>query len=280
MAIQLSKNYTALLDEVYKNASKSSILANNILVSEGSKAGTVMVPKMEVPGLAKYDRAAGYKSSAVSLTYEEIPYNYDRGVKITVDSMDNQETEEVAFGKVNGELIRTSVAPEDDAFTFAKLAESGDKVTTGAALADGTEVLAAIKVAMDAMDEKEVPEEGRILFITPANLSAIKALDTTKSREILASFDSIVKVPQARFYTAIDLKDEGGYAKAEGAKDINFQIVEKSAVIKHDKHIASDIITPEENQTADAWMNKYRKYSIVKVFENKAHGVYTHHKAE
>ena len=24
-----------------------------------------MVPKMEVPGLAKYDRAAGYKSSAV-----------------------------------------------------------------------------------------------------------------------------------------------------------------------------------------------------------------------
>ena len=35
----------------------------------------------------------------------------------------------------------------------------------------------------------------------------VKDLDTTKSREALDGFSSIVKVPQSRFYSAIDLLD-------------------------------------------------------------------------
>ena len=67
------------------------------------------------------------------------------------------------------------------------------------------------------MDEAEVDTENRILYITPTNLNAVQALETTKSREVLASFSKIVKVPQSRFYTKIDLLDGtitiGGYEK-------------------------------------------------------------------
>lgn len=296
MAIELSKQYVPLLDEVFKKASLTQDLnANQSLIRQGANANEILVPKLSMNGLGDYSRNSGYTKGDVSLTYETRKFNYDRGRKFEVDTMDNQETEEVAFGMLAGEFMRTKVAPEADAFTFATLAgKSGiSKVTAGATLADGSAVMSALKVALDQMDENEVPEEGRLLYITPGNLSAIKAMDTTKSRELLESFSKIIKVPQNRFYTAIDLYDGvtdnsgssganekiGGYVKASTGKDINFMIIHPTAVLKSDKHVASNIITPEENQTSDAWMQKYRKYGIVDAFDNKLAGIYLHHKA-
>lgn len=296
MAIELSKQYIPLLDEVFKKASLTQDLnANQSLIRQGANANEILVPKLSMDGLGDYSRNSGYTKGDVSLTYETRKFNYDRGRKFEVDTMDNQETEEVAFGMLAGEFMRTKVAPEADAFTFATLAgKSGiSKVTAGATLADGTAVMSALKVALDEMDEDEVPEEGRLLYITPGNLSAIKAMDTTKSRELLESFSKIIKVPQTRFYTAIDLYDGvtdnsdssganekiGGYVKASTGKDINFMVIHPTAVLKSDKHVASNIITPEENQTSDAWMQKYRKYGIVDAFDNKLAGIYLHHKA-
>lgn len=296
MAIELSKQYVPLLDEVFKKASVTQDLnANQSLIRQGANANEILVPKMSMDGLGDYSRNSGYTKGDVSLTYETRKFNYDRGRKFEVDTMDNQETEEVAFGMLAAEFMRTKVAPEADAFTFATLAgKSGiSKVTAGATLSDGSAVMAALKVALDEMDEDEVPEEGRLLYITPSNLSAIKAMDTTKSRELLDAFSKIVKVPQSRFYTAIDLYDGvtdnsgssganekiGGYVKASTGKDINFMVIHPTAVLKSDKHVASNIITPEENQTSDAWMQKYRKYGIVDAFDNKLAGIYLHHKA-
>lgn len=296
MAIELSKQYVPFLDEVFKKASLTQDLnANQSLIRQGANANEILVPKLSMDGLGDYSRNSGYTKGDVSLTYETRKFNYDRGRKFEVDTMDNQETEEVAFGMLAGEFIRTKVAPEADAFTFATLAgKSGiSKVSTGTTLTDGTAVMSALKTALDQMDEDEVPEEGRLLYITPGNLSAIKAMDTTKSRELLESFSKIIKIPQSRFYTAIDLYDGvtdnsgseganekiGGYVKASTGKDINFMVIHPTAVLKSDKHIASNIITPEENQTSDAWMQKYRKYGIVDAFDNKLAGIYLHHKA-
>lgn len=296
MAIELSKQYVPLLDEVFKKASLTQDLnANESLIRQGANVNEILVPKLSMDGLGDYSRNSGYTKGDVSLTYETRKFNYDRGRKFEVDTMDNQETEEVAFGMLAAEFLRTKVAPEADAFTFATLAgKSGiSKVSAGATLADGSAVMSALKVALDEMDEDEVPEEGRLLYITPGNLSAVKAMDTTKSRELLESFSKIIKVPQSRFYTAIDLYDGvtdnsdseganekiGGYVKASTGKDINFMVIHPTAVLKSDKHVASNIITPEENQTSDAWMQKYRKYGIVDAFDNKLAGIYLHHKA-
>lgn len=288
-AIQLSKNYVPNLDEVYAAASVTAVLDSDASVAQqGANANEIIIPKLSMDGLADYSRNSGYTKGDVRLEYETVKFNYDRGRKFEVDSMDNEETAEVAFGRLAGEFIRTKVAPEADAFTFAQLAgtEGISVVSQGATLEDGVAVMAAIKVAVDKMDDDEVPEEDRILFITPTNLSAIKALDTTKSRELLDGFAEIKKVPQSRFYTAIDMLDgksegeeAGHYRKAEAGKEINFMVVHKAAVLKFNKHIASNIIRPEDNQSSDGYMQKYRKYGLVDVYENKAAGVYVHHKA-
>lgn len=54
-------------------------------------------------------------------------------------------------------------------------------------------------------------------------------------------------------------------------KDINFMVVEKSAVIKFDRHIASRIFSLDELESLDSYMLKYRK---VHLMEAKLDGVY------
>ena len=55
---------------------------------------------------------------------------------------------------------------------------------------------------------------------------------------------------------------------------LNFIVVEKSAVIKYDRHIASRIFSPDELENLDSYLLKYRKYGIVDLLDNKLAGVY------
>ena len=286
--IALAKNYTSILNEVYCNASVTADLtSDNTIVRAGANANEIIYPQISVTGLGDYSRNSGYTDGSVNLEWITSKFNYDRGTKISVDVMDNEESRDIAFTMAGSELMRTKVAPEADAFVFATLAGiEGISKATPATYADATEFLNALIVAKNKMDEDEVPEEGRILYATPTLMNGVMALDTTKSREILNSFTVKKKVPQSRFYTAIDLLDgkssseeAGHYKKATEGKDINFMIVHKPAVIKFDKHTVSDIIPASANPSADADIAKYRKYGIVDVFKNKVAGIYLSHKA-
>lgn len=285
--IEKFKKYINVLDEVYKVASVTSILdGNNRLVRMGANANEIIIPKMSMDGLADYSRENGYVGGDVTLTNETVQFNYERGRSFTIDAMDDEETAGVAFGQLSSEFIRTKAAPEIDAFRFAQYAGVSGIGSATATLTNAEDTLAALIAAQNAMDEAEVPTESRILFITPTLYNGVMNLDTTKSRAVLDSFAEIVKVPQSRFYTAIDLYDgvasgetAGHFVKSADGKNINFMVVEKSAAIQYQKHIVSKVVTPEENQTSDAWKFFYRSYGIADVYENKALGVYLH-KAE
>lgn len=287
-SITLAKNFTDLLDEVYQLASVTADLTGDpSMTKAGANVNEICYPHLSVTGLGDYDRNSGYTDGTVSLEWLTTKFNYDRGTKISVDTMDNKETFDISFGKAGSELIRTKVAPEADAFAFATIAgKEGISIATPATYADATEFLTALIEAKNKMDEDEVPEEGRILYATPTLLNGVMALDTIKSREVLNTFSVRKSVPQSRFYTAIDLLDgkssgeeAGHYKKAEAGKDINFMIIHKPAIIKFDKHIAHDIISPANNPNSDAYILKYRKYGLVDVYANKTAGIYLSHKA-
>lgn len=324
--ITLSKNYVPVLDEVYKNAETSSVLNSPAKdIKMGQKAGEFLIAKYSMDGLKDYSRNSGYKKGNVKLDWETHKANYDRGVKFEIDTMDNEESAELAFGKLAGEFARTHAAPEQDAFTYATLAGKDGVSITDETLTSGDDILNAIQREQSAMDEEEVTGISRYLFITSTLLRKAQNVEKYKSTGVLDEFAGIVKVPQKRFYTAINLLsgddgDEsiGGYEKAsaeyvktkdssyvsgktyytksgdtytkvtgntltsgtdyyelaaEAGKDINFMIVEKSAVLKWPKHTASDIIVPENNPDSDAYIQKHRKYGIVDIYENKVAGI-------
>ena len=285
--IQLAKIYTNLLDEVYQQNALTAVLESDASFARtGANANEIVIPKISMDGLADYSRNSGYVNGDVNLTWETVKFNYERGRAFTVDDMDNEETQNLAFGRLAGEFIRTKVIPELDAFRFATYAATTGAGTATGTLATGADVIAALRTATSAMDEAEVPMENRYLFITPTLYGLIQDMDNTKSREVLSRFASVTQVPQTRFYSAIELLDgktsgeeKGGYKKTDGGVELNFEIIHKPATLQFTKHAVPKIIPPMQNQDADAWKYGYRNYGLCDTYENKAAGIYVHKKA-
>ena len=328
-SIEFAKSYIPIIDEVYQNASVSRVLTSGgRMVRSTHNAREIMIPKISVSGLGDYTRDQGYKTGSISLEYQTRQMNYDRGIKITADVMDVAESGiEDCFFEAGAELQRTQVAPEADAFTFAQIAghEGIGSSVDDFSSATATDVLAKLRDVTSLMDEHQVTEGTRYLFITPTLkgvLDDYSYANPTRSNRVLERFAQIVEVPQSRFYTAIDLlsgdDEQFGYQKAAGeyvltgdaevdstktyytesggaytavssptksglsgyyelvgaGAALNFVVVEKGAVIKFDRHVASRLFSPDELENLDSWLLKYRKYGIVDLLDNKLAGVF------
>jgi hypothetical protein len=287
-----------ILDEVYKASSKTSILdtANERVRFIGSD--TVNLYTMSLDGLGNYSRNAGFVTGSVTGGWEPYKLTQDRGRSFMVDVMDNDETMGMAFGTLAGEFIRTQVTPEIDAYRFAKYAgTSGISSGTPADITVGTtDVPTLIQNAETTMGDDEVPEEGRILFISETAYAGLKDKITryvqNGERGIETAIDyydgmRVIKVPKGRFNTGITLNDglssgetKGGFTvPASTSYPINFMIIHPSAVVQIAKHVVPRIFSPQVNQSADAWKFDYRIYHDAFVENNKVAGIYLHRAA-
>jgi len=297
--IALAELYMNILDEVYKASAKTAILdAPEGVVRAGMTADTIYLKNIALQGLGDYSRNAGFVAGDVTVSWQSHTIANDRGRSFSVDEMDNVETLEDTFTQVVSEFIRTQVIPEVDAIRISTMAGLAGNSATPATLTAST-VDSAIQLGEITMDEAEVPEENRVLFVTPTVESLIRSsdnyvrnLDAINGGGIDNRFNSydgmeIVKIPQNRMYTVIDLYDgstsgqeAGGYIKnATTGKNINFLIVHKGAVLGIVKHAKPRIFTPDQNINADAYKLDYRIYHDLFVPDNKTDGIYLHAKA-
>lgn len=290
-SIALAEQYTTLLDAKYK---KSTLTANlevqDEFVRAFDNAGTVQILSVVTDGLGDYDRNGGFTSGSTTATWESHTIDNDRGQSFQIDSMDNAEAGGTVFVETARQFMDQEVIPEVDAVRFAKMASAGT-TPVAADLADGDAALAAIDTAVLAMDDAEVPEEGRIIYMSNAIFSKLKnASKITRDFEVTTvgeksierrfwSLDGmrVVKVPAGRFSTAVTLDDgTGGGGFTKSGKDINFQIVHPSAAKAITRHAKVRIFSADVNQTADADKYDYRIYHDLLVPGNKTAGIYTH----
>lgn len=271
--INLVEKFQPLLDEVYQSVSLTGDLENSAVKFDGSK--TVKILKVTVPPLGTYTRNSGYTAGSVTADWEAFTLSQDRGTEFSVDAMDDEETLNMTFGSASSEFIRLSVTPQVDAYRFAAMAQASGIGSASAALTTGDAVIKALSTGTTSMDEAQVTGEGRILYITPTLHQLVKDMDTYKSQNILSRFAKIVQVPQARFYSKIDVS-ETGFAKNEAGKNLNFMIVDPKAVFAVAKHKRLKVFEPEVNQKGDDYLFQYRLYHDMFVYPNKAAGVYAH----
>lgn len=287
--IGLAEKFLPLLDEAYKRESLTAILdtAEERVNWIGAKTANIFT--LSLNGLSNYDRNAGFVPGSATGVWKPYEIEIDRGRSFTIDVMDNDESVGMAFGSLLGVNERQYVVPEVDAYRLAKIASGADAsqvvqgaLTTGAA--------AAIQTAEAALDNAEVPYEGRILFISPAVYSVLKS-DITRFTENgdpdvngrVEMYDDmrVIRVPSGRFNTAVTLNAPtaanavGGYTASGDA--INFMIVHPSAVLQVVKHVIPRVFSPEVNQEADGWKLNYRIYHDCFVLDQKKNGIYVHH---
>lgn len=293
-SIALAEKYLPLLDQVYKKESKTAILAGANSNVRFLGANKVEIYKLSMQGLGDYSRSSGFASGDITGAWESHTLAQDRGRTFTIDSMDDEETLGLTVANTLGEFERTQVIPELDAYRFAKMAGTNGISSANADITIGTtDIPTLIDTAERTMGDNEVPEEGRILFVSETCYSALKAKITRKVSNgemgietAVETYDGmpVVKVPTGRFQTAITLydgttqgeKDGGFIPTATTGYKINFMIVHPSAVIPVVKHVVPRIFSPAENQLADAWKVDYRCYHDLFVMANKVNGIYLH----
>lgn len=292
-SIALANKFQPILDEIYKAASLTARMDAQTKPVDFAGANVVKVFKTDPIGLGTYSRVSGYPAGQVVGAWETMTLSIERGRAFVIDRMDDEETLGMAFGTLASEFIRTEVAPELDAYRFAKYAGTSGIQTVDGATLDANSILTAIDAAKLALDQNEVPREGRLLYISDACLNLLEGkvsrflanenvVDRTVNR-----FDGmeVIMVPQTRFYTKVTLDagasvDAGGYSKTSNTgKDVNFMIIHPSSVLQVTKHAALKVFTPEENQTTDGWLVQYRIYHDAFVYDNKVKGIYLHKKA-
>lgn len=286
VVISRTEEMSQVIDEVYKQGSKTSDLDyTGILVEATKDAKTFKIAKRELEGLGDYKRAnagTGYPSANVTMSYESHTFTQDRGSQIIVDYQDELESGSTMIGHQGLEEIgniysgkmtnivaqfeREKVSPEVDAYTFAMLSDKAGTTATPATLTAST-VKAAVDSAIETLNEKEVIEENRILYFSNEVYTYFKNADLfdynldssgSNNNQIetrVASYDGIkiIKVPRSRFFTEIDIFDgvsggqeAGGYAKAASGLDINFLLVNTNAIAKITKQDEYRIWSPNQ----------------------------------
>ena len=287
-SISLASKYLPILDEIYKAGSKTAIfdLADERVRWEGAK--TAYLYGADPVGLSAYSRNAGFVPGDVDGSWQAYQITQDRGRSFLVDAMDDDETLGMAFGTLVGEFERLHVIPELDAYRFSVYADgaaAANKATETLSTAAGT--ISSIDDATAALDDAEVPYEGRILFVNPTTYKMLKGaitrlvpngeLDVNNMIEFYNDM-RVITVPSGRFNTEITINaptasdGAGGYTTT--GQTINYMIVHPTAVMQVVKHAVPRIFSPAVNQEADAYKFDYRVYHDAWVKSNKTNGIY------
>ncbi len=281
--ISLSEKFLPVIDDIYKSQSVTQVLDNDTQVNFIG-ANKVQVLKTSTTGLGDYSRTDGYPKGDVTAVWESMTLSVERGKELAIDRMDDEETLGLAFGAVTGSFMREWVIPEIDAYRFSKYAQKDGILKTSETLT-AENILNAIDTAKKEMDAKEIPEEGRILFVNSdlqllLNQSISRCYGSDAAvNTIMGSYNGmkVVYVPTSRFVTKIDMADGitgSGFAKAEDAENINFMLVYPGSVLQVQKFAMPKIFTPDENQDKDMWKFQFRLYHDAFVYDNKAEGIY------
>lgn len=289
-SIALAQKYLPILDEIYKEGAKTSILDTPEDRVRFIGAKTIQLFNADSVGLGNYSRNAGFQVGDVTQAWESYTLDVDRGRSFLIDSMDNDSTLGMSLASLLGEFERIHVVPEVDAYRLAKyasLVDAAAKTATTDPEGVGVNIADQIDSAMAYMDEKEVPHEGRIAFISPKAYENLKAnvsrFTMNLERDINNNIEMyndlrLVKVPQSRFATVCTLNtaanssDAGGFTLS--GYNQNFLIVHPTAVMQVVKHLVPRLFSPEVNQQADGWFMQYRIYHGAFVKAQKVDGLY------
>ena len=217
MAINLVTKFLPYVDEMFKKESKKALVTNQDFDWTG--AHTVKVYKISTGSMNDYDRAgtgSGTTGSrygsveSLDATTEEFTLKKDRSFTFAIDKLDADETaQQLAGASALARQQREVVIPEVDAYVYGVMAAgAGTKPAAVTLTADN--IYDEITKATNTLDNAEVPDESRVIIVSPDVYRLMK-----KSKDIVMETDidsnlrkqgvvsnldgaAVIKVPAAR----------------------------------------------------------------------------------
>lgn len=215
MARELATKYAPYVDEIFSQESKKSLLTNNDFDFDG--AGTVKIYKVSTADMNDYGRngaAEGNwsrygKVADLDATTETMTLSKDRSFTFVIDKLDENETARQLSGATAlARQVRNVVVPEVDTHVYTKVAAGAGTVIE--VELTSTNIYEQILLASKTLDDELVPEEGRVLVVTPDVYRLMKlnkeiVMETEigadmRKKGVISNLDgaAVVKVPAVR----------------------------------------------------------------------------------
>ena len=218
---------------------------------------TIKIPILSTTGRTDGDRDTIETAKRnFDNTWETKVLGNHRQWSTLVHPMDIDETNQVAsIQNITKVFNEEQKFPEMDAYLVSKLYADWTgigKVGDTTALTEAN-ILSVFDTWMADMDEANVPQSGRILYLTPATRKILKnAADLARTimsgdenvRRTIKALDDvqIESVPSALMKTVYDFT--AGWKAGTGAKQINMLLVHPSAVITPEKYAFAQLDAP------------------------------------
>lgn len=249
-------------------------------------ANKIKIPYVSVTGYKDHSRNGGFNRGSVQNQFMEKTLSFDRDIEFFVDAMDVDETNQaLSAANITNTFITEQDVPETDCYRLSKLHTDftalGGTVTQDAVTA--ATILDKFDTLMEEMDEDEVPEEGRILYLTPHIYTMLKqaekitrSLDVTRQASIdrhVRNLDEVkmVRVPSSRMKTVYDFTE--GYKPGAAAKQMNMILVHPKSVIAAQKHSYIKLWAEGSHTVGDGYLYQNRKYGDLFLINNRLQGV-------
>lgn len=281
-----AESFTQLLQRKYAKELCSDALTKSNLGVKFINAQTIKLPRMAVSGYKDHTRTPGFNSGTMSNDWEAKKLEHDRDIELFVDPMDIDETNlTLSVANIQNTFETEQAIPEKDSYRFSKLHAELNKYSgrIDNTVVTAANFLEAFDEEMSIMDEASVPEEGRVLYVTPTMYKIVKEADgisrmmsvttpSTINRNVHSLDNVTIKmVPAARMKTKYDFTE--GCVAAEDAKQINWILIHNSCVVARDKYSYIKLFTPgTDSRTADGYLYQNRNYGDLFLLEKKVPG--------
>lgn len=250
-------------------------------------AKTIQIPRIDVTGMVDVDRdSIGDFTRQVDNSWETKTLQHDREFRTLVDPVDIDETNmAVSIANITSVFNDEQKIPEMDKYLASKLFAEFEQYggVADETVLDVNNALQVFDKLMEQMDEAEVPQEGRLLYVTPAVYTLLKNAEQiqrqlqvtsnsgTVNRGVRSLDDvSLKRVPSSRMKTVYDFTR--GATEGAGARQINMILVHPRSVITPQKYEFVSLDQPSA-RTGGKYLYYERKYWDVFAIERKVPGM-------
>lgn len=269
MAINLHTKYAKKIAEAFVRESLIDGRLNNEYSFSGVRTVKISTPQT-VP-MNDYQRSGANRYGTpeeIQDIVQEMTMSQDKSFTATVDKGNNLDQNGIkAAGKMLALQMKERVVPMKDKYTFERLAQLGGKIIGNSTALSKTTVCDRISQGTLAMDDAEVPAEGRTLYVPNSTYLLLKhseeflAIDKLGERALakgqVGEYDNmkVVKVPSGRW-----------------PANVNFMIVYRNAATAPSK--ISETKLHQDPPGISGNLLEGRFYYDVFVIGAKADGIY------
>lgn len=290
-ALNYAEKYERALAQAYPNVLHFSELhasPNNSLY-KFLDSKTINIPFLTTTGRKDVNRDSidGTFARNVDKDDQTLTMRFYREWSTLIDPADMDETNQVlTITNATKVFNETQKFPEKDAYLISKLYKD---FTEAGGVANETVITTANALEvfdelMTEMDEKNVPANGRIAYVTPTLKKILKnAEGISRSIIVNGSNDEVidravsrldevklVSVPSVLMKTAYTFTE--GYAVAEGAGQVNMLLVHPTSVITPEKYEFAGTEAPSAHTKGD-YLYYEKSYEDVFIINQRLSGI-------